>query len=937
MKKITLLFLFIFPMLASAQPGTIDFSFDTGPDSSTYVTLTQPDGKILIGGIFDNYDGVSRNGIARINADGSLDTTFNPGTGITGTDDEIFCMLLQPDGKIVIGGVFTSYNGVPRGNIARINPDGSLDTSFDLGGVGANGEVITISRQSTGKLVIGGLFSQYNGVARRLVRLNTDGSVDSSFLVGTGPNSYVWTSSVLPDDKIYVGGGWSTFNGVSANSIIRLNADGTRDNTFTNLRFSNNAVLSHALQPDGKVIICGYFTSYGQLPTPRNRIVRINNDGTLDDSFNVGSGLNALPLTLTRQPNGKILVGGDFTTYNGTTVNRIVRLNNDGSIDGSFQSGIGMDAILYHTSFQPADGKIILAADALTYNGNATRPFLVKINGYGPNVLAIGSLSAASPLCTGQTFDVNYTGDGYYAEGNIFTAQLSDASGSFAAPTTIGSLAGTSETGSISVTIPQATANGTGYRIRVVSSSLPTTGTDNGTDLSIAAPVTYYEDADNDSFGNPAVSLIVCGDAPAGYVTNDNDCNDDEPLAHTGMAEVLYDGVDNNCDGQLDEGNPLTTTLLSASCGATLASIQSLIGIQTVGGHNITGYRIRATQGALIQVIEKNVPHFTMQQFASREYGTAYTIEIELQRSGTWLGYYGPACTVSTPAILAEGGAASVSPAQCGTVLGKVNTLIATTSLQGVTGYRFRVTNLTDPLGANAVQTIDRAQNWFSLQMLARYNYGTAYRIEVAVKSTGDFGGYGAPCEVSSPAVPTLSNCGSAVASGTTAVAAPSIPGATQYRFEIVRDSDNAMAIITKTNNYFVFNAVPAAVFTAGASYTVRVAVMTSGVWSPFGNGCPITSPGAVGRSFSAESTVSIQADFKMTAYPNPFTSEFTVELASGQSETELKVYDMLGRLMESRKTQNGSIELGKNYPSGIYNVIATQGENVKTLRMIKR
>lgn len=924
----------------SAQPGTIDFSFDTGPDSSTYVTLTQPDGKILVGGIFDNYDGVSRNGIARINADGSLDTSFNPGTGITGTDDEIFCMVLQPDGKIVIGGVFTSYNGVPRGNIARINADGSLDTSFDLGGVGANGEVITIARQSTGKLVIGGLFSQYNGVTRRLVRLNTDGSLDTSFNVGTGPNSYVWTSSVLPDDKLYVGGGWSTFNSVSANSIIRLNADGTRDNTFTNSRFTNNAVLSHALQPDGKIIICGYFTSYGLVQTTRNRIVRINNDGTLDNSFNVGTGLNALPLTLTRQPNGKTIVGGDFTTYNGTTVNRIVRLNDDGSIDSSFQSGTGMDAILYHTAFQP-DGKIILAADALTYNGNTTRPFLVKINGYADNAIAVSSLSAASPLCTGQTLDVNYTGQGYFAAGNTFTAQLSDASGSFAAPTAIGSLATTAETGAIPVTIPLTTIAGLGYRIRVVSSALPTTGTDNGTDLAISGLNTYYEDADNDGFGNPAVSVTACGPSPAGYVTNPDDCNDDEPLAHTGMAEVLYDGVDNNCDSQLDEGNQLTTTLLAGSCGSTLASIQSLIGIQTVGGHNITGYRIRLTNGAQVQIIEKNVPHFTIPQFASYAYATSYTCEIMLQRAGVWLGYYGAACTVSTPDVLANGGAAAVNPAQCGVTLAKINTLIATTSLQGVTGYRFRVTNLTDPLGPNAVQQIDRAQNWFSLQMLARYNYGTTYRIEVAVKTTADFGGFGAPCEVSSPSVPTLVNCNATIASGTSTIAAASASGATQYRFEITRVSDNAATTLSRNTNWFIFNSVPAQVFTAGALYSVRVAVLTSGTWSPYGDACQITAPGALAKGIASGTTDSEIADFKASAYPNPFASEFVLDMASdSKQDVSIKAYDMLGRMLESAtvKTEDiGNYKIGNAYPSGVYNVIVSQGDVVKTLRIIKR
>ncbi|MFT3796413.1 hypothetical protein [Flavobacterium sp.] len=280
---------------------------------------------------------------------------------------------------------------------------------------------------------------------------------------------------------------------------------------------------------------------------------------------------------------------------------------------------------------------------------------------------------------------------------------------------------------------------------------------------------------------------------------------------------------------------PVVTTLLPGSCGATLASIGSLIGIQTIGGHPITGYRIRLTNGSQVQVIEKTVPHFTIPQFPSYEYATTYTVEIQLQRAGVWQTAWGAPCLVSTPAILEEGGAASIAPSQCGITLTKINTLIATTSIAGVTGYRFRITNLTDPLSPLAVQQIDRTQNWFSFPMLARYNYGTTYRIEVAVKTTGTYGGFGSPCEVSSPTVPSLINCGASVSLGTTPVAATSVPGATQYRFQITRDSDNVSATIDTNHNWFIFNSLPASAFSAGSLYRVRVAVLTTGNWSPLG------------------------------------------------------------------------------------------------------
>ncbi|WP_170826828.1 T9SS type A sorting domain-containing protein [Flavobacterium caeni] len=456
---------------------------------------------------------------------------------------------------------------------------------------------------------------------------------------------------------------------------------------------------------------------------------------------------------------------------------------------------------------------------------------------------------------------------------------------------------------------------------------------------------TLYVDSDNDGYTSGATEEICYGAAaPSGYILSLTaiDCNDNVFAINPGHAEVLYNGVDDDCDGTLDEGNQLTTTLLPSSCGATLASISSLVGIQTVGGHQITGYRVRATNGAQVQVIERNVPHFIMPSFPSHDYATTYTIEIELQRAGVWLGYYGAPCQVSTPAILAEGGAATVSPSQCGTTLPHINTLIATTSIQGVTGYRFRVTNLTDPLGPNAVQTITRTQNWFSLQMLTRYNYGTQYRIEVAVKTTGDFGGYGATCELSSPAAPSLVNCGGTIAAKHTPIACNSVSGATQYRFQIVRASDLASATVDRNTNFFNFNMIPSLLYTAGAVYNVRVAVMTSGNWSPLGDACEITSPAALGKGIAETAPLAEESTMlKATAYPNPFTADFTIDVATPSTQkVSVKVYDMLGKLVESREVDAADRQIervGSQFPAGVYNVIVNQDGNVRTLRVIKR
>src|SRR6185503_18710842 len=172
----------------------------------------QPDGKIVIGGQFTAVNGTSRNYIARLNADGTLDNSFNSGSG---PDNAIVSLALQPDGKLLIGGFFSSVNGIPRNRIARLNTNGSLDTSFDAGSVAAGTSVRSIALQSDGKVLIGGEF------AKAIARLNVDGSLDTSFNPGTGANNQVRSIAVQSDGKVLIGGHFTFINGAARNYIAR--------------------------------------------------------------------------------------------------------------------------------------------------------------------------------------------------------------------------------------------------------------------------------------------------------------------------------------------------------------------------------------------------------------------------------------------------------------------------------------------------------------------------------------------------------------------------------------------------------------------------------------------------------------------------------------------------------------------------------------------
>jgi len=385
MKKILLTIITIITLVnkVCAQPGAIDLTFSTtdssagtGANSAITTTAMQSDGKIIIGGNFLGYNGITRCRIARLNANGTVDPTFNPGTGPNGG---VSVTSIQSDGKIIIGGSFTYYNGIVINRIARLNTNGTLDTTFHMG-AGANSDVYATSIQSDGKIVIGGGFTSYNGIAiNRIARLNTNGTIDTTFNLGTGANNIVRATSILSNGKIIIGGSFITYNGIATNRIARLNTDGSLDATFNPGTGATGPILATSIQTDGKIIIGGSFISYNGIT--RNGIARLNSNGTLDGTFNPGTGLNTNGLVnnTSIQADGKIIIGGSFTAYNGTAINRIARLNINGTLDANFNPGTGANNIVVHTSIQ-TDGKIIIGGSFTAYNNGTTRKYMVRLN-----------------------------------------------------------------------------------------------------------------------------------------------------------------------------------------------------------------------------------------------------------------------------------------------------------------------------------------------------------------------------------------------------------------------------------------------------------------------------------------------------------------------------------------------------------------------------
>ncbi len=342
-------------------------------DNSVYITTLQNNRKILVWWEFTTYDWISANKIVRLFSDGRRDTSFIIGSWF---NDAVRAITVQDDGKIIVWWHFTNYNWVTANRIIRLNPDWSVDNSFVIWS-GFNAQVRTIALQEDGKMIVGWAIVNYNWAnIYRIVRLNTNGSIDTSFNVWLGFNNNIRSIAFQEDGKIILGGWFVVYNWTTTNRIIRINPDGSRDNSFVIWSGFNEQINMVAIQPDGKILVGGLFTGYNW--TLANRIARLNSNGSIDASFNMWNWFDAQVVSLMTY-NNKIIIGWAFDFYNGTSINKLVRLNNDWSIDTSFNVWIGYNNTVRSFGIQ-TDGKILVWWD-FTWYQSASFWRLMRLHG----------------------------------------------------------------------------------------------------------------------------------------------------------------------------------------------------------------------------------------------------------------------------------------------------------------------------------------------------------------------------------------------------------------------------------------------------------------------------------------------------------------------------------------------------------------------------
>ncbi len=362
-----------------AQSGRLDTSFDPGSGvnegSQVYATALQPDGRTLIVGDFTNFNGTGRTNIARLNYDGTLDRSFDPGSAV-GASVYVGALAVQADGRVLVAGNFLGSEGT---NLVRLNTNGTVDSAFSAA---TDSTVNSLVVQTNGRVVIGGFFTQVNGATRAgIARLGTNGVLDATFnpsLTGGFPSPSINALAMQADGKILIAGSFTNVNGTLTTNLARLNSNGSVDTNFHALSFGPpGAVLLYtvAADPQGRVLVGGSFDSCNSLI--RSNLIRLNADGTMDTNFNAAAGTDATVYFVAAQSDGKALIGGSFTAVNGVARNAIARLNSDGSLDGGFDPGAGANGVVWSVASQP-NGKVLIGGSFTEFD-NTLRAGIARL------------------------------------------------------------------------------------------------------------------------------------------------------------------------------------------------------------------------------------------------------------------------------------------------------------------------------------------------------------------------------------------------------------------------------------------------------------------------------------------------------------------------------------------------------------------------------
>lgn len=346
----------------------------------------------------------------------------------------------------------------------------------------------------------------------------------------------------------------------------------------------------------------------------------------------------------------------------------------------------------------------------------------------------------------------------------------------------------------------------------------------------------------------------------------------------------------------------------------------------SVTGTNNTGCSVTTSFTVTVNPFTTNTTTITApNSYTWAVNGTTYTT------SGTYTFLNGCVTEILNLTIVPGNPGPTIIPSQCGVTLDIYNRIVYATAVPGAQRYRFRVTNLS----TNQVVVVENPLRHLFLRNLPIYEYDQAYDVEVAVRVNNVWSNFGAACTITTPVVTTqvrASQCGATLATKLDIVYADNVSGVIGYRFRVTNQTSNSVQIIDRSTRAFQFNAVTD--YSDATNYSIEVALLnTDNTYLPYGAACIVTTPVTTGKL--------AVIPFDVVGYPNPFDTAFKLDVKSSSTNIiSVKVYDMIGKLIEERQVNANEIdvfEVGSNYAQGVYNVIVSQDDAIQTIRMVKR
>jgi len=264
---------------------------------------------------------------------GALDLNFDPGQG---ADDIVRAIVVEPGGSLLLGGSFRTFDTNACAGLVRLGPDGRMDTAF---APTSDGLCNALALQTNGQFLVGGSFSEIAGAARRhLARFHPNGELDVEFGPALAPDDSVWTLAVQDDGRILVGGYLSRLGDQAIHGLTRLLPGGEPDREFSAGAGTEAGVAALAIQPDGRILVGGDFASFDNVA--RGGVVRLWPDGSVDETFDADlTGSFPRVNTIALPATGGVLMGGRFESVQGVSRYGIARLDESGRLDPLFAAG----------------------------------------------------------------------------------------------------------------------------------------------------------------------------------------------------------------------------------------------------------------------------------------------------------------------------------------------------------------------------------------------------------------------------------------------------------------------------------------------------------------------------------------------------------------------------------------------------------------------